>query len=281
MSKSPSMQPDWVDEYLPFAGACAFCDSTDKRHRVIDAIRERVRAGDPVNQVAADYELPQEFVVRLMKPDLKALRAKYSAQKGSKARVICNLLDELEATSSGAPSPTDRLFFCSRECMTTEQWDIAKVSSWHSPIPCQTCGRLVTGTFVVPTLTYLRDALALSKQQHLAITNELTQLRARNLALIAELNFHTRPDPSPEQWLEDASENSFTNQLLTHPDARFNLLRAKATARVEARAATLGLSSPELRAELLGAFLDEWQDEHGGFSPSELSVARRLFGITD
>ena len=51
---------DQIDEHLKAAGPaspCAFCGDhpLGQRHRVIDAIAEQVRAGDPPDEVADDY----------------------------------------------------------------------------------------------------------------------------------------------------------------------------------------------------------------------------------
>ncbi len=43
---------------LPDQGPCAFCNHRwGAKHRIVDAILERVRAGEPIAAVADDYEL--------------------------------------------------------------------------------------------------------------------------------------------------------------------------------------------------------------------------------
>lgn len=48
-----------VDETFPRNGPCGFCGDTilGARHRVIDAITERLRAGEDEDSVAGDYDL--------------------------------------------------------------------------------------------------------------------------------------------------------------------------------------------------------------------------------
>ncbi len=44
------------------SGPCAFCGHPDARHRVADAVVERVKAGEPIDEVAHDYGLdPQRL----------------------------------------------------------------------------------------------------------------------------------------------------------------------------------------------------------------------------
>jgi hypothetical protein len=50
-----NMTPE-LDALMHPAGPCAFCGGPDKRHRVIDAIRERVRAGGSVEDERFQYE---------------------------------------------------------------------------------------------------------------------------------------------------------------------------------------------------------------------------------
>ena len=46
-----------LDRLFPPRGPCAFCgdEIVGARHRVIDAIAERVHAGDPIEEVASEY----------------------------------------------------------------------------------------------------------------------------------------------------------------------------------------------------------------------------------
>ena len=61
-----SIYPEWVAEVMPLHGSCGFCGGPDARHRVIDAMIERVNAGEDENSVALDYEVPTSFVLRLV-----------------------------------------------------------------------------------------------------------------------------------------------------------------------------------------------------------------------
>ncbi len=63
------MLPSWVDEEMPFSGPCAICGGDDGRHRVTDAIVERVRARESVESVAQDFRLSEGFVYRLIVED--------------------------------------------------------------------------------------------------------------------------------------------------------------------------------------------------------------------
>ena len=60
--------PKWLDKHLPPCGPCAICGGEDARHRMVDAIQDRVlKAGESVKFVAADYGLPLAFVRRIVK----------------------------------------------------------------------------------------------------------------------------------------------------------------------------------------------------------------------
>lgn len=59
--------PLWVYEEMPFRGPCGLCGDGDARHRVLDAIVDRFRAGDDEAMLADDYGLPVGFVERLVK----------------------------------------------------------------------------------------------------------------------------------------------------------------------------------------------------------------------
>ena len=61
------MLASWIDNYLVPVGPCALCCGGDARHRVIDAIVSRVRAGEDVHAVALDYGVEDAFVERLWK----------------------------------------------------------------------------------------------------------------------------------------------------------------------------------------------------------------------
>lgn len=51
-----------VEAAFPRMGTCAFCGVDDQRHRVIDAIAERYRAGDSAQDIAEDYGIEPELV---------------------------------------------------------------------------------------------------------------------------------------------------------------------------------------------------------------------------
>ena len=59
--------PKWLDEFLPPRGPCALCGDPEARHRMVDAIRARVRAGESTVFVATDYDLPLAFVRRIVR----------------------------------------------------------------------------------------------------------------------------------------------------------------------------------------------------------------------
>jgi hypothetical protein len=59
--------PRWVDQEMPPRGPCGLCDGSDARHRVLDAIVDRCRAGDDEEDLADDYGLTVPFVERLVK----------------------------------------------------------------------------------------------------------------------------------------------------------------------------------------------------------------------
>lgn len=56
---------DRIDQEMPYRGACGMCGSSDARHRVLDAVTERARAGDSLASLAADYNLSVELLERL------------------------------------------------------------------------------------------------------------------------------------------------------------------------------------------------------------------------
>ena len=53
-----------LDRWLPPRGPCLVCGvpGMDARHRIIDAIREQVTAGEAPEDVASELELPIEAV---------------------------------------------------------------------------------------------------------------------------------------------------------------------------------------------------------------------------
>lgn len=60
----PDVSVDPLDEHFPRRGPCLLCGvpGEDARHRVIDAIAERVRAGDAEEMVADDYGVTVQAV---------------------------------------------------------------------------------------------------------------------------------------------------------------------------------------------------------------------------
>ena len=52
-----------IDRWFPELGPCGICGTgLDQRHRVLDAICDRVSAGEAEEDVAADYGLPSEAI---------------------------------------------------------------------------------------------------------------------------------------------------------------------------------------------------------------------------
>jgi len=65
----PDVDQTGVSTYSPVVeaafsrrGVCAFCGMDDQRHRVIDAIAERFRAGDSADEIAEDYGIDAALV---------------------------------------------------------------------------------------------------------------------------------------------------------------------------------------------------------------------------
>lgn len=51
-----------VDKYFPRNGSCMFHRTRYARHRLIDAIKVRHKAGDSIAKLAADYELSRPAI---------------------------------------------------------------------------------------------------------------------------------------------------------------------------------------------------------------------------
>jgi hypothetical protein len=62
MSEHMERIRDALAMFGPPAGACAFCALPDKRHRLLEAVAENVRAGDSVESVADDYDVSEDAV---------------------------------------------------------------------------------------------------------------------------------------------------------------------------------------------------------------------------
>lgn len=54
--------PEPVETAMPWRGPCGLCGGPDARHRILDAIADAVRAGEPAAGVADTYELPLAVV---------------------------------------------------------------------------------------------------------------------------------------------------------------------------------------------------------------------------
>lgn len=54
--------PEAIDLYMPYQGPCAFCGFPDKRHRVLDSIVGRYRAGDSAKSIGPDFNLTEEAI---------------------------------------------------------------------------------------------------------------------------------------------------------------------------------------------------------------------------
>jgi hypothetical protein len=70
--------PDWaiIDVAFPYCGPCAFCGGPDKRHRLFDAMRGAYRAGDSVEAIADNYNVPVDAVRAVITPERCPLRRK-------------------------------------------------------------------------------------------------------------------------------------------------------------------------------------------------------------
>lgn len=51
-----------LDKWFPPAGPCAFCTHRDKRHRLWDVIVGMHTAGDSIEMIAHEYNLPVEAI---------------------------------------------------------------------------------------------------------------------------------------------------------------------------------------------------------------------------
>lgn len=58
--------PAWLDEYMPPRGPCGICGGPDARHRTVDAIHSRCRAGESPESLAEDYNLPLIVIARIL-----------------------------------------------------------------------------------------------------------------------------------------------------------------------------------------------------------------------
>ena len=62
-SRLTDAQAARLDVLVPHRGPCGFCAGPDARHRLFDAIREQVRAGDSIELVADNYDhIPLEAI---------------------------------------------------------------------------------------------------------------------------------------------------------------------------------------------------------------------------
>lgn len=59
--------PPIVSNEFPYAGPCAFCGATDRRHRMFDSIAGAVRAGDGAARVAKDFDVPLPVIRAIVK----------------------------------------------------------------------------------------------------------------------------------------------------------------------------------------------------------------------
>ena len=50
--------PEHIEAWFPHRGPCGICGGPDARHRTFDSIAEKVHAGDSIEDVADDYEVP-------------------------------------------------------------------------------------------------------------------------------------------------------------------------------------------------------------------------------
>jgi len=56
-----------LNEWFPPAGPCAFCGHDDKRHRLWDQLIGMNEAGDSVQTIAWQYELPEQAVEAVLR----------------------------------------------------------------------------------------------------------------------------------------------------------------------------------------------------------------------
>lgn len=47
---------DIIDEWRPYNGPCGLCGYWDQRHRMIECIRGRIKAGDKIKDLAEEYK---------------------------------------------------------------------------------------------------------------------------------------------------------------------------------------------------------------------------------
>ncbi len=55
------------------SGPCAFCDSMSAAHRVVDGVRYRLKAGDTIAELSADYGLSRNQIKYLTETPLRQL----------------------------------------------------------------------------------------------------------------------------------------------------------------------------------------------------------------
>ena len=69
MNEERSLGPHPISTYSPAVeaafpprGPCVFCGRDDQRHRVLEAIADRFRAGDSADELAEEYEIDAALV---------------------------------------------------------------------------------------------------------------------------------------------------------------------------------------------------------------------------
>ncbi len=70
-----------LDATFPSQGLCAFCGLADARHRIIDRIADRHRAGESVRELAFDYDLPESSINIAIRYTTEQKEAKSSKRK--------------------------------------------------------------------------------------------------------------------------------------------------------------------------------------------------------
>ncbi len=67
MSARHNRDDDWLDRYFPEVGPACLCGvpGAQQRHRTLDTIVGRLTAGEGVESVADDYDLPVWVVKRV------------------------------------------------------------------------------------------------------------------------------------------------------------------------------------------------------------------------
>lgn len=58
---------DIIDQWRGYNGSCGLCGYWDERHRMIEAVRGRIKAGETVADLARDYSIDKRTIRAMMK----------------------------------------------------------------------------------------------------------------------------------------------------------------------------------------------------------------------